>query len=342
MIFVRRVLPFLLLGILVAMARLDSIPGAAIPGGGTWSMESGLIPEGKRPYRAFPSLYFRSRYAKLPDTVSEHLSPGHPQPEIAERQPILAGNTILAFYGNPLSTKMGILGVYAKEKIVEMLQDFSKAYDQANGAAGVIPAFYIVYGTCWPKGDIGYIGNEKMLEYILYAAERGIQVFIDHQIGKYSVKESMERILPFLEWPNVHLALDPEWRTVNPMKEIGSITAAELNSAQIQMQTYMEENNIPGIRMLVVHQFKDSMIKNAGDVRADLDRVLLVHTADGFGAPAFKRHMYAANARFSSMPLKGFKLFFKSDVPSAGFDEPLLSPSEVMAFDPEPVLVMYQ
>jgi hypothetical protein len=79
-------------------------------------------------------------------------------------------------------------------------------------------------------------------------------VFVDHQIGKHSVKESMERILPFLRYPNVHLAIDPEWRTLKPMKEIGSITAEELNQAQRIMQDYMVANGISGIRMLVVHQ----------------------------------------------------------------------------------------
>jgi hypothetical protein len=152
----------------------------------------------------------------------------------------------------------------------------------------------------------------------------------------------MERILPFLKYPNVHLALDPEWRTQKPMQEIGSITAAELNAAQKQMQEYIVANDIPGLRMLVVHQFQNKMISGRETVRADFERVLLIHTADGFGSPALKRHSYAQNAKAKNIPLKGFKLFLKSGLPGAGFDEPLLNPSEVMALDPEPVLIMYQ
>ena len=167
-------------------------------------------------------------------------------------------------------------------------------------------------------------------------------VFIDHQIGKYTVEESMRRILPFLKYPNVHLAIDPEWRTLTPMKEIGSITAAELNKAQKIMQDYIVENDIPGIRMLVVHQFQEKMISNRPDVKADFERVLLVHTADGFGSPPLKRNTYAMNTKADNMPVKGFKLFFKSDFPLAGWDNPLLSPQDVMALDPRPSLVMYQ
>jgi hypothetical protein len=237
---------------------------------------------------------------------------------------------------------MGILGLHSKEEIARMVEAYAGYYDQANGKDGAVPAYYIIYGTCWPGGEIGYLKDSVLEEYILYAQQRGMLVFVDHQIGKYSVEESMQRILPFLRYPNVHLAIDPEWRTLKPMKEIGSITAEELNQAQRIMQDYIVANNIPGIRMLVVHQFQEKMIRNRDLVRANLDRVLLVHTADGFGSPAVKRNSYAQNSRAENIPVKGFKLFFKSEFPLAGWDNPLLSPAEVMALEPRPSLIMYQ
>jgi len=94
--------------------------------------------------------------------------------------------------------------------------------------------------------------------------------------------------------------------------------------------------------MLVVHQFKGRMIEGRERVRADFGKVILVHTADGFGAPALKRNSYAFNAKAPNMPIKGFKLFFKSGVPGAGYDDPLLTPPEVLALDPMPMLIMYQ
>ncbi len=312
------------------------------PFAGVWTKPLSQDLAAPRPYSVFPSLYYTSRLAKLPDGVPQRYLPGYPPPDIMDRLPVIANNQILAFYGSPISKKMGILGVYPKEELTKMLLEYARLYDDANGPLGVVPAFYLIYGTCWPKGEIGYLDDSIAEEYIRYAAERGIIVFIDHQIGRYSVEASMSRILPFLKYPNVHLAIDPEWRTLKPMQEIGSITAAELNAAQRQMQDYIVANNIPGLRMLVVHQFQDRMITERETVRADFDRILLIHTADGFGSPALKRHSYAQNAKAANIPLKGFKLFFKSGVPGAGFDEPLLSPPEVLALDPEPVLVMYQ
>jgi len=293
------------------------------------------------PYRLFPALYKKASLLALPQTVAKPSLQGGAG-TLKDRVPLLANNTIVSFYGHPFSQKMGILGLYSKEEIAQRVKAYARYYDEVNGPDGAIPAYYIIYGTCWPGGDIGYLKDSVLEDYILYAQSQGMIVFVDHQIGRYTVKESMESILPFLKYPNVHLAIDPEWRTLVPMKEIGSISSAELNQAQKIMQDYIVANNIGGIRMLVVHQFQDKMISNRELVRADLDRVLLVHTADGFGSPAVKRNSYALNSKAGNMPIKGFKLFFKSDFPLAGYDSPLLSPAEVMALDPRPSLIIYQ
>jgi len=293
------------------------------------------------PYRLFPSLYRKENFTR----IDQNMSPANYQASggfLWDRVPLVANNTIVAYYGSPLSDRMGILGRYPKEKIAEMVKATASEYDQVNGKDGVIPALYIIYGTCWPGGEIGYLDDKALVEYIKYAQSEGMLVFVDHQIGRYSVHEAMDKILPFLQYPNVHLAIDPEWRTLSPMKEIGSITAEELNDAQDYMDAYIRRHNIPGIRMLVVHQFADKMIQTRREVRSHRDRVILIHTADGFGTPQMKKATYQRNAIALNMPVKGFKLFFKSDFPAAGFDMPLMSPAEVMQLDPRPSLIIYQ
>jgi len=78
------------------------------------------------------------------------------------------------------------------------------------------------------------------------------------------------------------------------------------------------------------------------NVRSHRDRVILIHTADGFGTPQVKKATYHRNANAENMPIKGFKLFFKSDFPLAGFDMPLMTPAEVMQLNPRPSLILYQ
>lgn len=254
----------------------------------------------------------------------------------------MMNNDIIAFYGHPKTAVMGIVGQYKLPELDKKLVKFAASYDEANAERGVIPALYLIYGTCWPEGEIGYLNSETTKEYIEYALERGWLVFLDHQIGKYTVEESMNKLLPFLKYPNVHLALDPEWHTTKPMQEIGSVTADDLNQAQQMMQDYLIANDLPMRRMLVVHQFKPWMISQRDNVKTDFERVNLIHCADGFGNPHQKKASYKSNAEAKNIPLKSFKLFSKPAIAGAGYDDPMMTPEEVLALEPRPVFIMIQ
>ncbi|MCL2608710.1 MAG: hypothetical protein FWD94_02245 [Treponema sp.] len=261
---------------------------------------------------------------------------------VSDHASILLNNDILAFYGHPLSRNMGILGRYPIEELHRMLSELAEEYRRASGGREVKKAFYIIYGTVWPGGDIGYINQDVLRRWVEYALENDILVFIDHQIGRFDPVASLARMFPWLHYPNVHLALDPEWQTLTPMKEIGSTSADELNRAQRAMENYIIENDIPGERMLVIHQFHYKMISNRQDVRTDFRRVRLVHNASGFGSPGAKRSAYDFNARATNIPVKAFKLFYDFQIPGAGVDKPLMTPAEVYALRPRPFVIMYQ
>jgi hypothetical protein len=255
---------------------------------------------------------------------------------------ILLNNDVLAFYGHPNSVKMGILGRYSIEALDARLTKLAAEYRAVNGGRGVRKAFYIIFGTVWPQGEIGIINEQLLMNYINYGLSHDILVFIDHQIGRYNPADAVKRMLPFLQYPNVHLALDPEWRTTKPMQEIGTVTAEELNQVQKVMEEYLTAHQIPGERMLVIHQFNWRMIQNREQVRTNFRRVRLVHCADGFGPPHLKRDSYAFNAQAVNMPVKGFKLFYNFNIPGAGYDNPLLTPKQVYELNPRPYVIMYQ
>ena len=256
--------------------------------------------------------------------------------------PALANNLILAFYGKPDSSRMGILGEYPKEELAEILEGYAKLYGAQNGAEGVVPAFYLIYGTCWPGGEIGYLKDSVVLDYIDFARQRGMLVFVDHQIGKYPVADAMTKLLPWLKYPNVHIALDPEWRTESPMKVIGGVSADEINAAEADDErlhgrrghTRGEDAHRPPV------PGEDDSRKGEGEGR--LRRRPPHPYRRRIRPPALKRWSYSSNAKATNMPLKGFKLFFKTDIEGAGYDDPLLLPAEVLALDPAPQLIIYQ
>jgi hypothetical protein len=297
----------------------------------------------------FPGIYFTDTFNayKAREAAKPYWAPTETEFKLQIKVPdenasILLNDDILAFYGHPLSRNMGILGRYSIQELDARLGALAEEYQAVSGGRGVRKAFYLIYGTVWPEGEIGILKESVLLEYIQYALERDILVFIDHQIGRYDPIDSLKRMLPYLRFPNVHLALDPEWRTTKPMQEIGTVTAAEINEAQRVMEAYLVEHNLPGERMLVIHQFNWRMISSREQVKSDFNRVRLVHCADGFGNPTLKRQSYAFNAQAENIPIKGFKLFYNFEIPGAGYDSPLLSPKEVYALNPRPYLIMYQ
>ena len=255
-------------------------------------------------------------------------------------QSILRHSDILAFYGHPRSRSMGILGRYSKEELYDKLTVLAAEYQEA-GSRNIVKAFYIIFGTVWPEGDIGIIQESMLREWVEFAQERNMLIFIDHQIGRFTPEIGIRRMLPWLRYPNVHLALDPEWRTDRPMQEIGHITAEELNHVQQIMEDYLIENNFPGERFLVIHQFNHVMLRNREDIRGDFNRVRLVHHISGIGTPKMKKDTYAFGALAANIPVKGFKLWFDFGI-QGHTDNPLMTPKEVMTLNPRPYIIMYQ
>jgi hypothetical protein len=325
--------------VLVAIAGAESVvmPPPAV-GGGDFARE---------PRPLFPAAYF-IEYLEAREAAdagqpywaaSEVETSAHvPSPQ---REPILLNNDILAFYGHPRSKNMGILGRHTKEDLNDKLTALAAEY-RAAGGRNVRKAFYLIYGTVWPAGEIGILAESLIREYVDYALENDILIFLDHQIGRYTPADSIKRMLPWLKYPNVHLALDPEWRTTKPMQEIGTVSADEINQVQRIMEDYMIENHISDERLLVIHQFNWRMISNREKVRSNFSKVTLVHCADGFGPPQMKRSSYAYNAQADNIPVKGFKLFYNFGIPGAGYDSPLLTPEEVFRLNPRPYIVMCQ
>jgi hypothetical protein len=297
----------------------------------------------------FPALYFTDVITAVRKTEESSPYWAYTQSEyeslsrfVDDYTSLLLNNDILAFYGHPRSTQMGILGRYSIEELDQRLTRLAGEYEAVSGGRNIIKAFYIIYGTVWPEGEIGILGEETLKRYIEYGLQNDILVFLDHQIGRYDPIDSLKRMLPWLKYPNVHLALDPEWRTRRPMKEIGTVSADEVNRAQQVMEDYIIEQDIPGERLLVIHQFNWRMISSRDKVDSSFRRVRLVHCADGFGSPHLKRLSYAYNAEASNIPIKGFKLFYNFNIPGAGYDHPLLTPREVYGLSPRPYIIMYQ
>jgi len=244
--------------------------------------------------------------------------------------------TWLSYYGRPAVPVMGILGEYELDELTTRFQQEIQAYDQANGdEMGVMGAFHLVYGmaTKAPGGDgshLAFLADEIVRAYLTRAQEEGFAVILDIQIGALTPADALAYGFRWLAYPNVHLALDPEFAMAHtgqswPGDPIGFVTAQQVNEAQATMQQYMRTHGIFGPRILLLHQFLDTMIVEKAQLDWDYPGIVLTISADGWGGPWGKISKYNAfidpATRFSA-----FKLFYR-------WDEPLLTPREALGID---------
>jgi len=232
--------------------------------------------------------------------------------------------TWVTYYGRPNIAVMGILGEYGVNELIPRLRQQANVYDEANGPElGIMPALHLVYGmaTKLPGEDndhLAFLTDEVVMEYIQAAQRENMAVILDIQIGKLTPVEAIRHGLPYLQYGNVHLAIDPEFAMTEPDQgrpgnPIGFITAQQVNQVQAVMQEHMNANNIPGSRILLLHQFLEPMIVNKDQLQR-YPKIDLTTTADGWGPPKGKIKKYNGFMTQNSF-FTGFKLFYQWDKP---------------------------
>ncbi len=264
-------------------------------------------------------------------------------PESATLTPdgLLPEYRILTFYGFPGDANMGILGEVDKETLLAQLREQAAAYEAADPSRPVLIAFEVIASVAQkePQPDGSYLldtPSEVLDEYAAFTAENDILLFLDVQIGRRTVQAEVEGLRPWLELPHVHLALDPEFAMREgelPGEHIGQVDAADIAFTQQYLADLSAEMGIPP-KVLIVHQFIESMIENKDQV-TPVAGVQLVIDSDGWGTPADKRATYDAVIGCCPIEFDGVKLFYQQDVP-------LMTPEEVLDLDPVPDLIIYQ
>ena len=246
----------------------------------------------------------------------------------------------MTWYGNPWSERMGILGRMEGEARAEGLKKQAAAY-AAVTKKHVVPAYELVtiVGQPQPGADGRYRRREsrQVIDRMLREARAaGFKLVLDVQTGHSSVLAELSYLAPYLQEPDVYVALDPEFSMGNggiPGQRIGQMHADDVNDAIAVLEYFQQRYQLPP-KVLIVHQFTTDMLPDKEKIwSSDLLDVVLV--ADGFGPPALKRNTYATVLRQHALAFSGFKLFYIQDTD-------LLQPPQVLALKPSPSVVIYQ
>jgi hypothetical protein len=264
-----------------------------------------------------------------------------PQEEAVDDGSLLPKHRLLLFYGFPGNEDMGVLGEYDMQRLLEMLQETAAEYEAVDPSRPVKIAFEVIASVAQaePQTDGSFLldaPSALLDEYTNFAEANDMLIFFDVQIGRRKVSTEVEGLRPWLEKPFVHLALDPEFAMREgqiPGDHIGQIDGSDVTWTQNYLADLSREMGIPP-KVLVVHQFKHSMIENK-DTIAPVPGVQLVIDMDGWGPPDLKRGTYSAVISQEPIEFNGIKLFYKQD-------DPLMTPAEILELDPVPDLIIYQ
>jgi hypothetical protein len=259
---------------------------------------------------------------------------------------ILPQKRIFAYYGNPHSKKMGILGKYPKEEMLERLDREIKNWEKADPATPIQPALHLVAISAQgaPGKDGGYrmrMSDKTIKKVLKWGNEHKAIVFLDIQRGHAPLGPEMEFLGKYLKLPFVHLGIDPEFSMVTgakPGTKIGSYDAADVNQAVQFLSRVVKEYKLPP-KVLVVHRFTQGMIKNYKNIKLD-PNVQIVMDMDGWGPPVLKKDSYHDYIQKEPVQYTGFKLFYDNDFRKPG--SRIMTPEEVLALTPKPMYIQYQ
>ena len=261
---------------------------------------------------------------------------------------MLPAKRIVAFYGNPLSKRMGILGEIPYDQMLAKLDSTAAKWRAADPTKPVVPALHLIVSVA--QGQPGKDGmyrqrsDPDLIEKIYgMAHSRGYITILDIQAGKSTIDSELPRLIPFLSRPDVHLGLDPEFymhynrEGRRPGTKIGSMDARDVNYAIDQLAQLVTRYHLPP-KVLIVHRFTTNMLQHADQIRLD-SRVQVIINMDGWGQPWHKFDTYSHCEASEPVEYTGFKLFYHNDTRKG---DALLSPREVLALRPVPLYIQYQ
>jgi hypothetical protein len=259
---------------------------------------------------------------------------------------LLPQKRIVAYYGNPLSKKMGALGEFPKDDMLQRLKRESARWQAADPAHPVQPALHLIAVVA--QGDPGKAGMYRMImpdavinKVYDWAKEAHAILFIDIQTGHDNIRSVLPRFEWLLKNPDVHLGIDPEFNLIKsgakPGSKIGTYDAADINYASGYLKDLVKKYNLPP-KVFIVHRFTRNGVTNYRNIVLRPE-VQLVMNMDGWGAPWLKRDSYKDYVVSEPVQLTGFKLFYHNDTKKG---DALLTPADVLKLYPKPMYIQYQ
>lgn len=241
--------------------------------------------------------------------------------------------------GSPAFGRLGVGSLDARARELER-----RAAGLADGRQ-VMPVLELVTvvanDTPGPRGTYSsQVSDDVVRRYLAAARRYRALLLLNIQPGRQDFLTVVRRLRPWLEQPDVGLALDPEWavgpREV-PGRTFGRTTGTELDAVAAYLDALVRAGNLPQ-KAMVFHQLAARVVVGQEAIRQRRG-VAVIKSVDGIGSRAMKTATWRVlTTGLPPSVSTGFKLFFDEDARWG----PLMTPRQVLALRPQPVYVLYE
>lgn len=249
---------------------------------------------------------------------------------------------MVALYGTPDAPVLGVLGAQNLPKSIARVKALAKVY-QPYSAEKILPTMEIIttVASASPteNGDYSQEVDIATLRPWIDAARRaGVYVVLDLQPGRADFLSQAKHYEQLLRYPNVGLALDPEWRLQPnqvPLVQIGSVNIREVNATARWLADLASRHNLPQ-KLFLLHEFRLTMLPHREQLDTSHEQLAYAIQMDGQGAQAEKAETWRSIQLHPPAKVHfGWKNFYQKD-------SPVLSPSQTMKLKPKPWYISYQ
>lgn len=257
-------------------------------------------------------------------------------------QVLFPGRRFVAMYGVPQFPALGILGEQDVPTSIARAKDLAVQYQALTGDV-VVPAFEIIVTVASAgAGPDGNYSNElpadSFVPWVEAARDAGVYVVLDLQPGRTDFLTQARMYEPLLAYPNVGLALDPEWRLApdqTHLRQIGSVGIDEVNAVGDYLAELTRTNALPQ-KLFMLHQFMPRMIQGRENLDTTHPEISVLIHADGQGSQGGKAGTWQALHQGAPEGVTwGWKNFIDED-------SPVLTPEQTYQVQPPPAFVSYQ
>lgn len=249
---------------------------------------------------------------------------------------------LVGLYGTPGEPVLGVLGHQSIDKSIARVKKLANSY-QKYSKQKILPTFEIIstVASATPTENNDYsraIDPASLLPWIKAAKAQGVYVVLDLQPGRSSFITQVKQYESLLKYPNVGLALDPEWRLGPdqvPLVQIGAVKISEVNATAKWLSNLTQKNRLPQ-KLFLLHEFMLSMLPDRTKLNTGYKNLAYTVQMDGQGTQTEKLETWKSiRAEAPKNVHFGWKNFYAKDLP-------MRSIKSTMLLEPTPWYVSYQ